>query len=102
MEEDFDCREVIGEAITMLRHRIADAGLQLTVRMPENLPGLRADRRRTKQVFLNLLNNAVKFTPRGGMVTVSGSHEADRGLVFEVHDTGIGIAKENLAKVLEP
>ncbi len=72
------------------------------IQLPENLPRLHADRRRTKQIFLNLLNNAVKFTPPGGKVSIIGTREPERGLVVEVHDTGVGIAKENLEKVVQP
>ena len=55
-----------------------------------------------KQILLNLLSNAVKFTPRGGEVTVAARIEQDGGCALAVVDTGIGIAAENIAKVLQP
>ena len=101
-EEVFDCREIISEAAIMLRPRISEAGLTLETESPENIPQLRADRRRTKQILLNLIHNAVKFTPSGGRVSIAASCESAQGLTVTVHDTGIGIARENLKKVLQP
>jgi signal transduction histidine kinase/CheY-like chemotaxis protein len=101
-EDVFDCREIISEAAIMLRPRIREAGLTLETELPDQMPQLRADRRRTKQILLNLIDNAVKFTPPGGRVSIAASCEPTRGLTVAVHDTGIGIAKENLKKVLQP
>ena len=63
--------------------------------------GLRADRRALKQIVLNLLSNAVKFTPAGGRITVRG-RAADGCIVLAIADTGIGIAKDALAKLGRP
>jgi signal transduction histidine kinase len=57
---------------------------------------------RIKQVLLNLLSNAIKFTPAGGTVTVTAGTTSDGSPVVSVADTGIGIAPEDLAKVIEP
>ncbi len=59
-----------------------------------------ADERKFKQILLNLLTNAVKFTPDGGRVEVSARRDAD-DIVVAVHDTGIGIAAEDQAAVFE-
>ena len=101
-EDVFDCREIISEAAIMLRPRVSEAGLTLETELPDNMPQLRADRRRTKQILLNLIHNAVKFTPSGGRVLIAASCEPMQGLTVTVRDTGIGIAKENLKKVLQP
>jgi signal transduction histidine kinase len=61
-----------------------------------------ADRRKLKQILANLLSNGIKFTPAGGKVSLSASCEADGGLVFQVADTGIGIAPEDIPKALAP
>lgn len=101
-EETFDCRETISEAAMMLRQRISEAGLTLELDLPPGMVRLRADRRRTKQVFLNLIHNAVKFTPAGGKIRIHAACDTKSGLTVTVKDTGIGIARENLKKVLQP
>ena len=101
-EEILDCQEVIQSVSRLLRPRVDKAGLALVADIASGLPHLRADSRKVKQILLNLLTNAVKFTPSGGRVEISASAEADRGLAIVVSDTGTGIAQEHLAKVLEP
>ena len=59
-----------------------------------------ADERKLKQILANLLTNAVKFTDRGGKVTVRTWCRSDSGFVFQIVDTGIGIAPENIPKAL--
>lgn len=76
--------------------------IDLSVRVSINSPGLLGDERRVVQVFINLLNNAIKFTPEGGKVTFIAETGEDKGFVFKISDTGKGIAKENLAKVALP
>jgi two-component system cell cycle sensor histidine kinase PleC len=65
------------------------------------LPSIEADPRAMKQVLLNLMSNAVKFTPEGGKVIVRTFDAAD-GVVMQVADTGIGIAEEDLPRVGRP
>lgn len=101
-EEVFDWRETINEAAMMLRQRISESGLTLDVDLPPPTMRLRADRRRTKQVFLNLIHNAVKFTPPGGKIGIRAVCDWRSGLTVTVKDTGIGIAREDLKKVLQP
>jgi PAS domain S-box-containing protein len=66
------------------------------------LPDTMGDPVRIKQVLLNLLSNAIKFTPAGGRISVSASQLVDGSLAISVADTGIGIAPEDLLKVVEP
>ena len=70
--------------------------------LPTNLPGLRADERAVKQILLNVLSNAVKFTPPGGRVTLKGDCDKGNELVLTVTDTGIGIEPEALQRIFRP
>jgi len=97
--------DVIEDAARLMRNRADAGGLELEVRVPP-LPDVEADYRAIKQVILNLLSNALKFTPNGGRVTVSaellrteGPHDRVR---FSVRDTGIGIAPDDLDRLARP
>jgi two-component system, chemotaxis family, sensor kinase Cph1 len=88
-------RQLVGD-------HIRNGELSDRVDLPADLPLLRADERKTKQVLLNLIANAVKFTPPGGCVEVVGHFDRAAGLRLTVSDTGIGIAAGDLGRVLEP
>ncbi|HXC57434.1 MAG TPA: ATP-binding protein [Rhizomicrobium sp.] len=77
-------------------------GLDFRVRMPAPPPVLRADERKLVQILVNLLSNACKFTPAGGSVTLAAERSRDGSLALSVRDTGIGIAPEDIDKVLSP
>jgi signal transduction histidine kinase len=92
----------IESSIRLVRIRAAEAGLRIHKHVAPDLPCLRADRAKFKQILFNLLSNAIKFTPRGGQVTVRAATEREGGVTLCVADTGIGIAPENLTRVLSP
>jgi len=75
-------------------------GIKLEPELPDQLPALRADERKLKQILVNLLSNAVKFTDTGGEVTLRAWCRTDSGYVFQITDTGIGIAPEDIPKAL--
>ncbi|MGH6952814.1 MAG: sensor histidine kinase, partial [Alphaproteobacteria bacterium] len=101
-EEELDVGVVVSRCVNLIKERAKEAGLVLGIDVAKAPFALRADERAVKQMLLNLLSNAVKFTPEGGRVEVSAVIEADGSLTLSVGDTGIGIAKEDLAKVMEP
>jgi signal transduction histidine kinase len=101
-EEVFDLRDTIDSVRRLIRGRVGDASLSEPVVLPADFPLLRADERKIKQIFLNLVANAVKFTPPGGRVAIAGHFDREAGLTLTVSDTGIGIAPGDLARVLEP
>jgi PAS domain S-box-containing protein len=101
-EEEAGIGELIDQVCDLMRQRTDDAGLTLSVEIADGLPSLKVDKRALKQVLLNLLSNAAKFTPRGGAIVLSAGREPDGGISISVADTGIGIAAGDIAKAMEP
>jgi signal transduction histidine kinase/ActR/RegA family two-component response regulator len=101
-QEQLNVSNLLAGACRLLRPRIERAELTLAQRYEKPLPILLADARKVRQIVLNLLANAVKFTRPGGRIEVEAEADPERGLIITVADTGIGIAKEHLALVLQP
>ena len=98
--ESFDVPAALSNAMTLVRERAQRHGIALGLEVAPEIDEIRADERKFKQILLNLLTNAVKFTPDGGKVDVRAGL-ADGLLQVAVADTGIGIAKEDQAAVFE-
>jgi PAS domain S-box-containing protein len=94
--------EAIHSAIRLVEGRAATGRLQLNVEIPDQIARLRADPRLVRQVLLNLLTNAVKFTDAGGTITTRARQRDDGGITMEVADTGVGIADEDIEGALTP
>jgi cell cycle sensor histidine kinase DivJ len=92
--------EVVTSCCDILALKARNAGVDLNVRVPATLPEVIADRRALSQVLINLVSNAIKFTDRGGRVTVSAAIEAG-ALTLAVEDTGIGIGADDLPRLGE-
>ncbi|CAO3427919.1 response regulator [Azospirillum doebereinerae] len=88
-------------AARMLTPRAERAGVTLGVSVAPSVRLLRADERRLRQILLNLIANAVKYTPSGGSITVTAGMEAG-ALEIRVTDTGLGIPPEDIERVMEP
>ncbi|WP_395442945.1 sensor histidine kinase [Caulobacter sp. UC70_42] len=97
----FDAREAVQAAMRLLRVQADGAGVQLRGVLPPGELEVDADRRALKQIVLNLVSNALKFTPRGGQVTVT-AHGYDGVLEIIVADTGVGISPEDLERLGRP
>lgn len=92
--------DIVYPAFERLRLQAERARLTLNVECSDVLPAVLADANRVQQVVVNLLHNAIKFTPAGGQVTVRADQQ-DRAIRFAVIDTGIGIAAEDLPRIFE-
>ena len=93
--------KIAESSVALLRSKAAAKGVKLTQAASSNPPLLRGDARRIKQAVVNLLTNAIKFTPAGGSVDISASWSSD-GMALTVTDTGIGIATADLERVMKP
>ena len=99
--EEVSLKEVCEDAARLMRGKALDARLSLTVQAGP-LPDVEADHRGLRQVMLNLISNAVKFTPEGGAIVVSVTQHGDDRVKVAVTDTGIGIAAEDLGRLAKP
>ncbi|NNE84406.1 MAG: PAS domain-containing sensor histidine kinase [Alphaproteobacteria bacterium] len=100
-DDDINVADLLRYCVAMIRERADAEDVRILVDIDEELlPLLRADETRVRQIVLNLISNAVKFTLAGGTVTVRAWYHIDRGFVLQVADTGIGIAPENIPKAL--
>ena len=102
MEEEFQPADVMESVGRLIAERCYRSGQQLTVTLTKGLPNLFADERKIKQVLINLLSNANKFTPEGGKIDLTAKVEKDGSFAFRVRDNGIGIAEEDMEKAFSP
>jgi signal transduction histidine kinase len=95
-----DVRDAIEDAVRMVREQAASAGVRLELGLESGIGAVEADGRKIRQVLVNLLANAVKFTPRGGLVRASVRTVGDR-VDITVSDTGVGIAPIDIPRIFE-
>jgi two-component system cell cycle sensor histidine kinase PleC len=101
-EAEFDLDATIRSTLRIARGQSEARGVSLQNVTSDPTVVLRGDERKLRQVLLNLISNAVKFTPRGGTVVVEGEVDAEGRCVVAVRDDGVGIAAADLPKVFEP
>jgi len=92
--------EMVTGTVEHLSPQFQDKGVTITTDIPPSLPSVRGDEDRLCQVLLNLVGNALQYTPSGGAVTVRARREQDR-VQISVSDTGIGIAAEHLPRIFD-
>jgi signal transduction histidine kinase len=97
---DFDLPQAIDNAVILVRERAARRGIALHQIVGDQLGQITGDERKVKQVLLNLLSNALKFTPEGGRIEVRAG-VVDGAAEISVTDTGIGIAPDDQEAVFE-
>ena len=93
--------EIVTASLKLVRQMAQEKGIAVNPDMPEDLPVVYGDARALRQVVLNLLTNAIKFTPEGGRVDLR-AREVDGYLRLDVADTGVGIPQADLERVLRP
>ena len=101
-ETGIDPRRLVDACVALMRGRAVAGSLQLSAEIEDCVPCLRGDPTRLKQILLNLISNAIKFTDAGGSVIVTVRHNAGGGIAFEVRDTGAGMTAQEIETALEP
>lgn len=98
--EDVLLLEAAENVISLLNAKASAKTITIQNQLPSNLSPIKADRDRLSQVLVNVLDNAVKFTPDGGTVTLDAEEKAD-GVLLTIRDTGIGIPREEIQRLGE-
>jgi signal transduction histidine kinase len=98
-DESVDISTIVSETVKMIGQQAERNGLHLFLELAPGLPLIHADSRRLRQVLLNLMSNAIKFTPENGEIRISAGTD-DEGFLITVADTGIGMAAEDIPVAL--
>lgn len=101
-EDIINLEEISNTVIDLMKSKARDGKLSLTLRLEANLPKLNGDVLRITQMILNLADNAIKYTPEGGSVTIGISTTEDNSVEIRVADTGMGIPEDKLDSVILP
>ncbi len=102
-EDVFDPSDTVARVLRMLQPSGEEAGLTFEFELMDRpVPKICADERHLQQVLLNLISNAIKFTDRGGTITLRSQMNEDGSLEIQIHDTGIGIPEDQMEKIFEP
>lgn len=96
-----DINELIKSVLELMQGNLEHQKIELKKMLDLSLPGIKADPNKLKQVFMNLVLNAIQAMPEGGMLTVS-THQTDSAIEIEFEDTGVGISDDNLKLIFEP
>ncbi len=94
--------QLVDNVVDLVRHRIDENTQNLTIHIPTDIPTLWAEELAIKQILLNLLTNASKFTPAGGTITISARRDDTGDLRLDITDTGVGLDDEEIARVMAP
>jgi len=99
---EVEIEEVLQVTLATFRPAAAEVGVALESRLDPDLPLVKGDPAKLRQVFGNLISNAIKFTPRGGTATIEACAGAGGGASVRVRDTGLGMSAEEIAVALTP
>ena len=99
-EEPVRIDRIADDCHALLKLRAQEGGIRITEAFEPDLPAVQADQRAVRQIWLNLISNAIKFTPYGGEVVLSVSRTRTGGIAMSVRDTGPGIPQEEIPTVL--
>lgn len=103
IEENFDIGDIISSVCRMVSSRVFASNIELVIDIEDGLPLVFADYRLIRQVLINLVSNAIKFSPAGSEIKVNAKRAPkNKGLIISVIDCGVGIAEDKIAKALEP
>jgi len=98
--EPLEILPIVNRCVSVLEKSAKDKSLSIKLDIPDELPRVLGDHKRLAQVFLNLLDNAIKYTPEGGSITISAASK-EKITQIDISDTGIGISEKDLPRIFE-
>lgn len=101
-EQEIDLRGLIDSVVRIMANRAFNVGLEIKEIFPDNLPVLFADPRLLRQILINLITNAIKYTAKSGTIEVAAHVDSEGRMVLVVRDDGVGIPKDRIKDALEP
>jgi signal transduction histidine kinase len=100
LHDSFNVKELLDDSVQMMRYKAEEKKHTLELQVPPDLPNLIADRNKIKQVVINLVSNAIKYTPAGGKIVVS-AEQTNSEIIIKITDNGHGIPAEALPHIFE-
>jgi PAS domain S-box-containing protein len=94
--------EAIAEAVSLVQPQANSQRVIIRTALSQSVPNVVADLRSIKQIALNILSNAIRFTPSGGQIVVSTSYEGNGSVVIRIRDTGVGMTRTELEQAMKP
>ncbi|MBO6506255.1 MAG: HAMP domain-containing histidine kinase [Kordiimonadaceae bacterium] len=100
--EEVSVSDIFDDMRVMTNGLLSDKQLKVAIEVVGKVPDLHADRRSLRQMLINLMSNAIKFTPEGGIIVMIATTAPDGGVEMSLSDTGVGMDPETLNRVLRP
>ena len=101
-EEPVNLLVVMSDAANLFLEKASDQGVTMKTALPRDLPLLKADPRLIRQMLINLISNALRYTRRGGWIELTADRNKQGGITLAVADTGVGIVPEDVSRILKP
>ncbi len=101
-EKEFPVARIIQSVLNLLEHKIKHGKLKVNINIPEDMPNIFAEELAFKQIFMNIIGNAVKFTPENGKINIFAKLGEDGSMIIEISDSGVGMTEDELEKALQP
>ncbi|MEN9895771.1 MAG: hypothetical protein RIR97_1623, partial [Pseudomonadota bacterium] len=97
-----ELNETVSEAVSLVQPQVNSQRVIVRTSLSQSVPNIVADQRSIKQIAINILANAIRYTPAGGQIVVSTAYEPNGSVVLRIRDTGIGMDRAELEQALKP